>query len=219
MQRPWVRMTTLFLLVSVAAAGWAQRALTVGAGVWRATMDHNWEGVSVDPAMLFGPVVQVNLNQVMVRSSFYMGQFAAQSENGPADQTEVKRSDLSVSFGLPILRYGTVFAEYKKVKSSVEATQKTAQDSAMEWSNGYIGAGGSAKVPIAGLPLFVCGSLTFLASSHIDVPDMQIVTLGLDFLPWQSVTISVGYKMDIVGMKTGEKKIHGMMATATYTIR
>jgi hypothetical protein len=227
----------------------SQTALTIGGHYWRAAPDLQTtvEGVEINPGNMYGPYLNLRIGKLTLGSSLFFGTFKFEFENTDFS-FDLSRKDMNFSLGYSILPRITIFGAVKILSYTGEKELSFIDEWGWEFIASYeqenkgtlYGGGISCVIPFTGSPVFLFGSAAYLIGTmewmesykedgwevigydgEYDTSIMAI-TGGIGFQTRSGLTFMVGYRADLSNVEeedAGEEKIHGIMATAAYTIR
>jgi len=227
-------LLTFFIFFSTTANVLSQlyTGVTVGGHYWYAAPDYKGEAfreIKVGSGNMVGPYLSLRKGRFTLATSIFMGTFTWNYTNYNFN-LDIKRNDLNFLAGYSVSPRFTIFGAMKNLslKGNKDLTK-------FESKKTVYGGGVSSVLPFLGSSFFLYWSAAYLygtmkTTESIFVEGENVynyndhsntgitsLTFGLGFRASSGLTIMGGYKADLNGEV--EKKIHGIMATATYTIR
>jgi hypothetical protein len=222
--------------------------IRIGGQYWYAMPDYRGEPfkrMDIGSGNMFGPYVNVQLGKLTIGSSMFFGPFGCKTTfdvNGSQQNFDlnISRNDLNFRAGLNLFPGFVLFGMVKSLSFKGDKTatiNSTEARFAFERKGILYGFGVSGVFPFRGSPFFLSWSAAYLMgtietkvssalgaqtvddySKKSDV-NVTAFTAGLGYGDPFGLNVVVGYKTDLSGENEGEERIHGIVATMTYTIR
>ena len=222
----------IFLSTTVNVFPQSYTEVTVGGHYWYAAPDYKGEAfkrIKVGSGNMVGPYLSLRKGRFTLSTSILMGTFKW-------DYTvynfnlNIKRNDLNFMAGYSLSPRFTIFGAIKNL--SLKGNRDLNK---FESKKRLYGGGVSSILPFLHSSFFLYGSAAYLygtekTTEFISVEKENVytynehsntgiaaLTFGLGFRASSGLTITGGYKVDLSNKI--EKRIQGIMATATYAIR
>ena len=246
--RVLLSITLFSLLASGVCFSQLGTMVRIGGQYWYAMPNYRgepFEKIDIGSGNMFGPYVNVQLGKLIIGTSMFFGPFGCKTNfdvNGSQQNFDlnIRRNDINFRAGLNLFPGFVLFGMVKNLSFKGDKTttvNSTETRFAFERKGILYGFGLSGVFPFRGSPFFLSWSAAYLMGTMETImssssgawlmnqrqmkADVNVTafTAGLGYGDPFGLNVVVGYKTDLSGEKEGEERIHGIVATMTYTIR